>query len=550
MSPSRLIALTLVVLGMLGLTNPARAEWLRAETDHFVIYGDTSERSITAYARKLETFDALLRAYYPFPIDHDVPKLDIYMANGTRDMLRAEPDIGGGVLGFYSPNSIRIHAVADVSSEMSDDVIFHEYAHHFMFQMPSGAYPAWFIEGFAEYWGTVRIRGDVIQIGRHNPGRVNSLTQPANSWPPMEDVLRWRVLPSGRYRGSDYYAIAWALTHYMLSTPERTRQLGQYLLAVAGGQDPVAALSGTIDRTPAQLANDVRRYVAGPINYLTPQIDLPQPRVSVTRLPVDQADLVWIDLRLDRVDPRTPEPTLEQREGETDAAFTRRRAEALDAWRERRAQLIADAERAAARHGDSPWGRLISARAERLAGRPGEAIEILRPIAGPEADDPKALRAYAAALMDVMTAAPEDADLSRMRSDARGALAQALDLNPLDFQTYLEIDRLRQGQPGYPNENDASVLDVAVTLAPQSFDARLRLARVLMVQGQALQAIHILQPVANSPHGGASRQRGRALLAEAQQQAGLAVSVAEDSPPPEEGEFDGSDTGQEATPSA
>lgn len=535
MNPLRVIGLMgLVLLTLAAAAAPARAEWLRAETDHFVIYGDTSERSITNYARKLETFDALLRAYYPFPIDHEVPKLDIIMANGRRDMLRAEPDISPSVLGFYSPNSTRIHAVADVSSPLSDDVIFHEYAHHFMFQMPSGAYPAWFIEGFAEYWGTVRIQDAAIQIGRHNPGRVNSLNQPANSWPAMEDVLRWRILPSGRYRGADYYAIAWALTHYMLATPERTRQLGQYLAAVAAGRDPVEALNGTIDRTPSELAGDVRRYVSGPIAYLTPQIDLPTPNVTVTRLPQDQADLIWLDLRLDRSDPLAPEPVLEKREGEDDAAFERRQAEALVEWREGRTQLVADATAAAARHPASPWGLLVKAKGERLAGRPADAVETLRPIAGPEADNALALRNYGLAAMDVISAPPEGTDVSRLRSDARGALSQALDLNPLDFQTYLAIDRLRQGQSGYPNENDAEVLDVAVTLAPQSFDARLRLARVLMARNQPLEAISILQPVANSPHGGSSRSRGRALLAEAQQQAGLAAPPVDDAAPPED----------------
>ena len=112
----RVLGVVCGVLAIVTSASPALAEWLRAETGHFVIYGDTSERSITNYARKLETFDSLLRAYYPFPIDHEVPKLDIYMANGRRDMLRAEPDISPSVLGFYSPSSTRIHAVADVSS--------------------------------------------------------------------------------------------------------------------------------------------------------------------------------------------------------------------------------------------------------------------------------------------------------------------------------------------------------------------------------------------------------------------------------------------------
>ena len=50
-----------------------RAEWLRAETEHFVIYGDSSERGMRDYARKVERFDSLLRAYYPIRTEHHLP---------------------------------------------------------------------------------------------------------------------------------------------------------------------------------------------------------------------------------------------------------------------------------------------------------------------------------------------------------------------------------------------------------------------------------------------------------------------------------------------
>src|SRR5690606_27157172 len=82
----------------------AHAEWLKAETDHFIVYGDTSEASLRRYARKVERFDALLRTYYPITTEHEIPKLEIFMAEGRRDMNRVSPGIGEGVAGFYSPN--------------------------------------------------------------------------------------------------------------------------------------------------------------------------------------------------------------------------------------------------------------------------------------------------------------------------------------------------------------------------------------------------------------------------------------------------------------
>lgn len=518
-----ILAAVAVISATLSLASPARADWLRAETDHFIVYGDTSERNIRAYAEKVERFDALLRAYYPIAVDHEVPKLELYMANSADDLKRAEPDISRSVLGFYAPNSGRIFAIANVESTLSDDVIFHEYAHHFMFQMNSIAYPAWFVEGFAEYYATMRIRDGRYQIGLNQPGRMNALTRPANSWVPMEDVLRWRVSPGGRYRGSEYYSVSWALTHYMLSDPARTQALGAYLSAVSQGADAIAALDGTINRTPAQLRDDVWRYLSGSIPYLTPKIDLPTPTVTVAPMTPDEGRLAWIDLRLSRQAPNRPEPSPEQREGETDRAFAERREEAIQAFAETRRTLIRDALTAATIHPDDPASVRVRARAQRLAGDPGAAIATLEPLTRPESRDARALRYSAEAWLDQAAKTEGDERLERIRQ-ARSLLVQALEIDPLDFLTYLELDRMRQGMSDYPSANDMATLEVAAALAPQSFDARMRYARVLMARGEPERAVATLHPVANSPHGGSQRTEGRRLIAQARAQLGLAIS--------------------------
>ncbi|MBP8072616.1 MAG: hypothetical protein KAY20_03535, partial [Brevundimonas sp.] len=132
---------------------PARAEWLRAETEHFVIIGDTGRGSITEYARKVERFHSLLALFRP-PEQDDVvaPKLWIYLADGRADMRQVWPTMRDGVAGFYSRNDDRIFAVVDTNNEESDNTLFHEYGHHYMFQYHNAAYPGWFVEGFAEYF--------------------------------------------------------------------------------------------------------------------------------------------------------------------------------------------------------------------------------------------------------------------------------------------------------------------------------------------------------------------------------------------------------------
>lgn len=518
------LALGLTLAGLAA--TPSHAEWLKAETAHFIIYGDTNRGEIERYARKVERFDSLLRAYYPIQVDHEIPKLEILLANGAADMNRIWPGVGSSVAGFYSPNSGRIFAVANTRSEMDDIVIFHEYAHHFMFQMKASGYPAWFVEGFAEYYGMSDVRAGKLEIGRFNPGRMNSLTQASNSWAPTEDVLRWRISATGRYRSFDYYAQAWAITHYMLSDPERTRKLGQYLTQVSTGGDPVETLQSVFGITATQLQDQIRRYLSGAIPILSPQIELPEAEVTTTALSPAHARLIWYDFRLDR------NQTLPSEAAADATPEVRRRAERSrrDAEEYRRT-LIRDALTESARFGDDPVALRVKARALHVDGRTAEAVDALQPVLTSTTADADSLRLGGQYLQLVAKDQADEAARAGMLRQARTYLAAAYEANPMDFRNYLALDDLRRGASGYPTANDLQTLEIAAALAPQSFDARTRTAQAYMARNQPALAVVMLQPVANSPHGGSGRQTSRALLAEARAAAGMAAS-ADDAPAP------------------
>lgn len=504
-----------------GLVTSAHAEWLRAETKHFIIYGDTSEREMRAYAEKVERFDSFLRTYYPAQSEYEIPRLEIYLANGRRDMLRAEPRIGPSVGGFYSPNSGRIHAVVNTESSRGDLTLFHEYGHHFMYQMMNNAYPSWFVEGFAEYYSTADVRPDRIQFGRHDEGRMTYFVQlPANSWAPMADVLKWRISDSGRYRAGDYYAQAWGLTHYFMSTPARTRMLGLYLAAVTQGEDSVQAMERVTGRSAAQLQNDMRLYLSGAIQIHIPQVQFPTPEVKVSRLSSEQAELLWLDLRLDRepVKVEVSDPP----EDETDRARQRRET-LIRENAEDRAELIRTALAAANGNSDELLRLRVVARGHRLAGNSHAGFQVLEPFLTRDQTDPDLLRLAAELLMDETGPDTVASEAAGNRREAVTYLARSLDADPLNFLTYRALNEARRGEPGYPNDNDLSTLDIALKLAPQSFDLRMRLARAYMSRDMNAEAIVVLRPVANSPHGGSWSRRAKALVATAQSALGQSV---------------------------
>lgn len=474
----------LIAAALTAAATPAQAEWLRAESEHFVVYADESEADLRSYVRKVERFDALMTTFYPVAGEGERPKLHIYIADGIDELRQIAPGLGSGVGGFYSADDGRVFAVVDRTRSDGDHTLFHEYGHHFMFYTASAAYPGWFIEGFAEYYATAEVDPNRARIGLPNPGRLYALAQ-SNAWVPMEDVLRSRTsgLVAGQMPG--YYAQSWALTHYMFADPARTRQLGAYLGQVARGVDPITALIGTIDRTPVQLQDDVRRHLNG-MRYNTLAQAFPDAEVTITRMPRSARDLVWLDLRLDD-----------------------------DIKEEDRAALRDEVRRIAARHPGDRLAALCLARAEMLNDDPVAAEAILAPFAGDDSTDTDALRFMARALMQQAEALDDEDAADAVYARARGMLARAYRQDPMDYRIIFGIAENRRRSPGYPNDNDLETLAVAVELAPQVMDVRFAAAQAFMARQRYAEAIAYLSPVANNPHGGDRLQPARDMLAEA-----------------------------------
>ena len=55
------IRLIIIAVTLAAMVSPAHAKWLRADTDNFIIYSESSERSLCSFAENLQRFDATLR---------------------------------------------------------------------------------------------------------------------------------------------------------------------------------------------------------------------------------------------------------------------------------------------------------------------------------------------------------------------------------------------------------------------------------------------------------------------------------------------------------
>lgn len=488
------IFLMVALVALSCLASPVRAEWLKGESEHFIVYGDTSERQMRSYVQKIERFDQVLRAYYPKPADFISPKLPIYLARSKADMREVWPTMPSTVAGFYSRQDERIFAMATDDGE-GDSVLLHEYAHHFMFQNLTNPYPQWFVEGFEEYYATVELRSDRVKIGLFSPGRMNSLSGGLNQWAPMEAILTQGRPGSRRIEGHRFYAQSWALTHYLLSTPERQAMMAAYFRAIWQGAEPAAAVQTAMGRTPQQLQTDLYRYISGPIDNYIPQRDFPPADVTVTRLTPGERDAILLDLRLARF---VPEPL--------------------------RAGNLAEARRVAERHPGEPLPAQTLAQAYLDMKQPADAVATLEPIVEAHPDSVQSLRMLAISLMDQGDALTEDAagKLALYRR-ANRLLSRAYQQDATDYRVYLAIARNREGQPGYPTLNDTATLQFAAELAPQLPSIRLKAATAMVHHQQYEDAILMLLPIASDAHGRSDLAPVRALMIRAYAGAGRPV---------------------------
>jgi Flp pilus assembly protein TadD len=466
--PLFILAACVLLIGT-ALATPAAADWRRAESPRFILYSDGDAGVLRDYAQKLETFDRLLRAIHGLPLS-EVPdrKLPIYLVGSQRDIQQVRLGSGSSIAGFYAARDEDIFAIA-VRTRKQDEVLLHEYVHHFMLQNFSAAYPGWLVEGYAEYFMTTDIGSPHISVGRPDPGRVSWLA--SETWLPLVDVLSKRQ--SAFSRGEDqalYYSQAWLITHYFMSDSDRQKMLWAYIAAVGSGQDPVAALETATGMTAAEFERALRNYFRGRTHITNYRADLfPQIPITVTRLGAAEDDLMLLSLRLIV---GTPE--------------------------DERAATAEAVRRAAARHERDPFARMTLAHAELHFGDEARGVALLGELLTDHPDHVEALQYLAAAKL---SAAREEGDDDAL-AEARALLARAYALDPGQYRTYLLLARAREGAPGYPNENDLQTWQLAYSLAPQLAEVRVGAARALIMRERFDEAIAILGPVANDPHGG------------------------------------------------
>lgn len=267
----RSLSVLLAVLVALFGASTTRAEWHRADSEHFVVYADQSAKSVVEFAEKMERYHAALAFFYPQREVTVSPsnRVTVFIVDDTRDVQKLYGENARNVAGFYIPRAGGSIAVVPTVRDQrgarvswSEQVLLHEYAHHFMISTFGNAFPLWFGEGFAEFFSTADFPTDgSVGIGLPAEHRGYELAL-------STDVPASLLLDTQAYRaknkglGNDaFYGKAWLLYHYLtFDKDERRGQLTQYVRRLVAGETETQAASATFGDL-AVLERELDRYM-------------------------------------------------------------------------------------------------------------------------------------------------------------------------------------------------------------------------------------------------------------------------------------------------
>lgn len=470
---------------------PARADWWVADTDHFIVYSESNSKDARVFAERLERFAQAMRIMQKMPVTPGKKngRLTIYRSGTISDIARLYGDASSSVAGFYIPRAsgsvafVPAHEERSTTPGVRDDdsrqldsegILFHEYAHSFMLQHFPAAYPAWYVEGFAEVYSTARFLDDgVFRIGDPAYHRAGQLLYDAPF--PVWKLFEPKVKPEDTRH---YYSVGWLLTHYLTFEPSRAGQLRTYLDAVNRGvaSDKAAKDAfGDLDKLDAELQRYMNSRLRGvevkPANYVPP-------RVEMRRLTDAEAAMMSSKMRSDRGVDKKSAP-----------------------------QVAAEARKRAEPYPNDPFVQVALAEAELDA----ENLDASQAAAHRAlAADPANVAAMNFLGMAEMKRAEKD---PAHYATAREWFVKANHQDPNNAQAlvanYLAFDKSGKDIP------ELAIIGLEHAFELASFDAgvRLLLARQLIREGRGKAARTVISPVAFSAHGGDVQKAAEKMVA-------------------------------------
>lgn len=260
MSRIRLLALTLLLATPSFASAPT---WVEIHSKNFNVLTDAGEKRGQEVARRFEEVRSAYGAIFQkMNVNSPVP-LQIIAFRNNKELKQYGPLWKGKAVevdGFFQGSKDKNFVVLDLSSEGGWHVVFHEYM-HLLINTNMPPTPAWFDEGFADYFSTLTVNGKTIEFGNIPEGYPDLLSQ--SRWMKTTDLFSVQH-NSSEYNEGDrrslFYAQSWLTIHYVMSQrklPEATKYLDLTINQHRGVEE---AMQMAFGMRPQQFDKALRDY--------------------------------------------------------------------------------------------------------------------------------------------------------------------------------------------------------------------------------------------------------------------------------------------------
>lgn len=493
---------------------PATAAWHEASSDRFLIYSKQSESDIRKFAERLERYHSALQWLFG---TRDIKpsqsnRLIIYATkNGAEFRKLFGLDGGEYVAGFYIPRAggpftvIRPLRTSYKGVSDSERVMFHEYAHHFMYGTTASFYPRWLSEGFADFFASA----EFDKKGNLNLGLPAAhLVYELKGWEgiPIELLLdRQAFRESKKNFYNDFYGRSWLLFHYLKFSVERKGQIDQYLTLFRSGIKDIDAAReafGDLEQLDDELEVYRKRKS---FSYLPIKADiLKVGDITVRKLPKAEIAAVGSLLNLTSIEWRLEQEQKRLLADESDQVDQQREIKSLNKLiykQMKKAQVLVK------KHPQESKAFELLAKSHRLMGNLDDALTAVNKAVAlaPEDINGNIQRAYVLS---------EKADSDEAWHAARRQIVKANSLEPDNPIPLMQIYHSFKRQGVKPSKNAVAAVMRALEIAPYDSGLRMDVAKEQIAQGQQRSAINTLKPLAYSPHQSSASKAAQELIEE------------------------------------
>ncbi len=495
------VALLLTVAALVSPVSASEPRWIRVASGHFAVLTNGDEKQghevVVRFEQMRGVFGQLLarsRVNMPLPVDIIAFKSDDEYAS-------AAPSPQGKPIfeaAFSIPGEDRQYFVLDLAEEDSWRAISHEFARLLLnFNYPPT--PAWFDEGFTEYFASLHLDNKQMQVGEDpesipavRESVVGKSSRTGTPSQPLVELLNktpWMPLPAlfaakpessqGNNRLTLFTAQSWMVMHYLVDK-NKLSETGAYFGLVQTDKLGIEeAIQKAYGMTAAQLDQAVKDYFHSVSATLLPP---PAGKSATGPTAPSAAPVTYEDVGISTAE--IPEATARSLVAEMDLRLPDRREQARQ-WLETIAsQPLTDN---AVAHRALGWDHLAK-------GEFDAALEEFS--AAEEADNKDTWPRYYAALTkfrEAQSTGQEVKGLANMMQD----LHVVLESMPEFAEGYYLLGWAQRQGGGIHAAQDSA--RAAVHLAPRNQSYLLEMARVYLAAKQWNAASALLQQLSTSP---------------------------------------------------